>query len=132
MKTRLFAVLSILIVLSMVLAACAQTTAEPETVVETVIVEGETTTIVETVEVVTTVEVEKIVEVVPTVAPSTRTGAWVDQVVFTSIDDANSAVSQLQAGELDAYAYSVGDPELYKTVQADPGLVYSTVYGSCG
>ncbi len=123
-QSKVFAVFSILIVLSMVLAACTTPTAE--TVVQTVEVPGETVVETQVVEQVVTevVEVEKIVEVTPTPVPSDRTGAWVDQVVFTSIDDANAAVSQLQAGVLDAYAYSVGDAELFKTVQADsrPGL----------
>lgn len=126
---KAFAVLSVLIVLSMVLAAC--TTATPVTKVETQVVEKvvEATTVVEKVVEATTV-VEKVVEVTPTAAPSTRTGAWVDQVVFTSVDDANSAVSQIQAGELDIYAYSVANPELYKTVQADPNLAYTNSFGS--
>lgn len=130
LNNKAFAVFSILIVLSMVLAACAQPT--PETVVQTVEVPGETVVETQVVEQVVTevVEVEKIVEVTPTPVPSDRTGAWVDQVVFTSIDDANAAVSQLQAGVLDIYAYTVNDPELLKTVQGDPNLAQVQSFGS--
>ncbi len=86
-QSKVFAVFSILIVLSMVLAACTTPTAE--TVVQTVEVPGETVVETQVVEQVVTevVEVEKIVEVTPTPVPSDRTGAWVDQVVFTSIDE---------------------------------------------
>jgi peptide/nickel transport system substrate-binding protein len=129
MNTRKWFVgVSLLIVLSMVLAACAGATTAPQTpqVVE------KTVEVVTTQEIVTTQIVEKTVEVMvtPTPVPSTRTGAWVDQVVFTSIDDANAAVSQIQAGELDIYAYTVNDAELFKTVSEDPNLAYTTAFGS--
>lgn len=128
MNTRkTFVAISLLIVLSMVLAACAGATTAPQTqVVE------KTVEVVVTQEVVTTEIVEKTIEVMvtPTPVPSTRTGAWVDQVVFTSIDDANAAVSQIQAGELDIYAYTVNDPELFKTVADDPNLTYTQAFGS--
>jgi hypothetical protein len=129
-QNKVLAVFSVLMVLSMLLAAC--TTPTPATVVETVEVPGETVVETQVVEQVVekTVEVEKIVEVTPTPVPSTRTGAWVDQVVFTSVDDANAAVAQIQAGELDIYAYTVDDPELYKTVQADPNLTWTNAFGS--
>lgn len=129
-QSKVFAVFSILIVLSMVLAACAQEPAA--TTVVTVEVPGETVVETQIVEQVVTevVTEEIIVEVTPTPVPSTRTGAWVDQVVFTSVDDANAAVSQIQAGELDIYAYTVDDPELFKTVQGDPNLAYTNAFGS--
>ncbi len=62
--------------------------------------------------------------------PVTRKGAWVDELVFTSIDDPAAAVAQIQAGQLDIYAYSVADAEVYKTVQADTNLAYSVSYGT--
>jgi len=116
----------------MALAACgpAATTVVEKTV--TVEVPGEK--VVETVEV--TKEVEKIVTqevqvvVTPTPQPTTRNGGWLDQIVFTSIDSADSAVKQLQAGELDVYAYTVNSPEIFKTVSEDPGLKYTNSYGS--
>jgi len=125
-----FAVVSMLIIVSMVLAACtAPTTTAPQVtkIVETQLVKEVATQVVK--EVATQI-VEKVVQVTPTAAPSTRTGAWVDQAVFTSVDDANAAVSQIQAGELDIYAYTVDDPELFKKVQGDPNLTYTNAYGS--
>lgn len=56
---------------------------------------------------------------------ATRTGAWVDSVTFTNVDQADVAISQLQADELDIYAYGLRDTGIYQTVQADPNLAYS-------
>jgi peptide/nickel transport system substrate-binding protein len=122
MKNRLFWVISLVIVASMLLAACGTTE-----VVKTVIV---TEVVKEEVEVIVTEEVIKEVEVIVTPEPIQRTGAWVDEVVFTSIDAADSAVAQLQADKLDVYAYSVSDAALLETVKADPALAYSNSVGS--
>ena len=121
-KNRLFWVISLVIVASMLLAACGTTE-----VVKTVVV---TEVVKEEVEVVVTEEVIKEVEVVVTPEPVQRKGAWVDEVVFTSIDAADSAVAQLQADDLDVYAYSVSDAALLETVKADPALAYSNSVGS--
>jgi peptide/nickel transport system substrate-binding protein len=125
------AVLSLLIVLSMVLAACTETVTVVETqeVMSTEIVEVvETQIVVETQQIVETEIVE--VMVTPTPVPSTRTGAWVDQIVFVEENNAQAAVTQLQAGEIDIYAYTVSDAELYRTVQEDPNLTYVNSVGS--
>jgi peptide/nickel transport system substrate-binding protein len=58
------------------------------------------------------------------------TGAAVDSVVFTGIDQADAAVTQLQAGQVDLYAYTVSDPTLFATVKADPNLGYTSSFGS--
>jgi hypothetical protein len=51
-----------------------------------------------------------------------RQGAWLDSVVFTEESSAAGAVSQLQADELDLYAYPITDPSLFQTVLEDPDL----------
>jgi peptide/nickel transport system substrate-binding protein len=72
----------------------------------------------------------------PTQPPATpppvvaHKGAWVDQVVFVGVDQAEAAVTQLQAGEIDLYAYTVSDPKLFATVKADANLSYTTSFGS--
>jgi peptide/nickel transport system substrate-binding protein len=111
----------------MVLAACATPTAEVVTqeVVQTQIVK-ETQVVIET----QIVEVPVEVPVEPTAEPSTRTGAWVDQIVFTEQNDANAAVKQLQANDIDVYAYSVSDALLFEDVKADPNLAYTSAFGS--
>jgi peptide/nickel transport system substrate-binding protein len=57
MRKSMFSLMSILVLLSLILGACAQPTPQTVTVVETKIVEKEGKTVVETVEVVKTVEV---------------------------------------------------------------------------
>ncbi len=127
MSKKLFLVLSLLVTFSMVLAACATPTAEVVTqeVVQTQIVK-ETQVVIET----QIVEVPVEVPVEPTAEPSTRMGAWVDQLVFTEQNDANAAVKQLQANDLDVYAYSVSDAQLFEEVKADPNLGYTSAFGS--
>ncbi|GIV76721.1 MAG: ABC transporter substrate-binding protein [Litorilinea sp.] len=61
---------------------------------------------------------------------TSRTGAWVDQVIFTNVEQADAAVAQLQAGDLDIYAYTISDPALFERVQGDANLAYSTSFGS--
>lgn len=110
LRKRLMLVFGLLIVASMVLAACGpKETEAPATQAAT---EAPAT------------------EVVTEVPRTTRQGAWVDQVVFTGIDQAEAAVTQLQAGDIDIYAYSVNDPVLFETVKADPNLSYTTAFGS--
>ncbi len=79
-----------------------------------------------------TVEVVKTVEVVVTATPepSKRTGAWVDMLVFTEQNSAQAAVKQLQADDIDIYAYTVGDAEVFKTVKGDSNLSYTNAFGS--
>lgn len=132
-KKRDFSIWSIMMVVSLLLAACT-----PETVIETVTVkEIVSEEVIKTVEVEVEVEkevvkteiVEKVIEVVLTPQPTTRNGAWVDMMIFTSIDEAPNAVAQLRAGALDLYAYSVQDPDAFVTVKNDLGLDYSMSYG---
>ncbi len=63
-------------------------------------------------------------------AASPAKGPLANTVVFVSQDSAEAAVSQLKAGEIDIYAYSVSDPTLFEEVKADPNLSYSTAFGS--
>jgi peptide/nickel transport system substrate-binding protein len=64
-------------------------------------------------------------------APSTdRKGAWVDEIIFTSIDEVANAVAQIQADQLDLYAYLAQDPDTFEIVKSDPNLAYSLSYGS--
>jgi peptide/nickel transport system substrate-binding protein len=64
-------------------------------------------------------------------APTTdRKGAWVDEIIFTSIDEVPNAVAQIQADQLDLYAYLAQDPDTFEIVKSDPNLAYSNSYGS--
>ncbi|MEJ2208758.1 MAG: ABC transporter substrate-binding protein [Anaerolineae bacterium] len=135
--------LAILVVLVMiapiVLAACGPTP-EPEVIVQTVVVEqtkvvekeGEKVTIVETVPVEQTkiVKEEVVVEVTPTPVPVERNGGWLDTIIVVEEPSSEAAVSRIQAGEIDVYAYTVSDAELFATVAEDPNLAYTQSYGS--
>lgn len=49
-----------------------------------------------------------------------QTGAWVDEVIFQEVADAATAIAMIGASELDLFAYSVTDAELFARVQANP------------
>jgi len=126
MKNRWFLVLGLVVLAALTLVAC-----QPQTVVETVketVVVKETEVVQE--EVVQTVVETQVVEVIVTPEPVTRTGAWVDDVVFTIIDQADQAVAQIQSGDIDIYAYSVSDPALFDAVKADSNMTSVTAFGS--
>jgi len=119
---------SILLTLFVILAALALAACEGETVtvVETVVV---TETIVEEVEVIKTEIITETVEVMITPEPVQRTGAWVDNLVFTAISNFDEGVKQVQAGVIDLYANSRVNPEVFAIVKDDPTLAYSFNYG---
>ena len=66
----------------------------------------------------------------PTPTPVPRTGAWADSLVFTVQEDADVAVAQLESKDIDIYAYTVSDPELYKKVKDNDELSYAESFGS--
>jgi hypothetical protein len=94
------------------------------------VVEGKT--VVETI--VQTVEVEKEVQVEVTPTPSTseadRKGGWLDMIVFIEEPSDQAAITRLDAGEMDVYAYDIANPDIYQTVQGMDNLAYTFAYGS--
>jgi len=134
MYKKLFLVLGVLAMLSLVVAACAPT-AEPETVtvIETVevVVEGET--IVETVEVVVEGEtiVETVIVEVEAEAPVLeRQGSWVDTIIMVEEPNSDAAVSRLEAGDLDVYAYNIAEPDIAERIYASDAMKYYVAYGN--
>jgi len=131
----------ILMVAPIVLAACGPTP-EPQVVVETVVVEqtrvveveGTPQTIVETVEVEVTAPPQPTAEAEPTAEPepvvSERTGAWVDRIIMVEEESQEAAVTRLQSGDIDVYAFSADDPSVFETVRGDENLSYTTNFGS--
>jgi hypothetical protein len=112
-RKHLLTVLGLLMVVSMVLAACGPTPTEAPVATEPA--------------------APAATEVPPTPEPTpvpVRNGAWVDQLVFTGIDQADQAVAQIQSGDIDVYAYTVADAGVFKTVTEDANLTYSTALGS--
>jgi len=127
MSKKLFCVVSLLIVLSMLLASCQTTVTQVVTqVVKETSVVQQTSVVKET----QIVQVTAPPQATATPAPSARKGAWVDQIVFTSIDQASAAVTQLQANDIDVYAYTVSDATVFQTVKGDSNLSYTTALGS--
>jgi peptide/nickel transport system substrate-binding protein len=112
--------LSLLLILSVVLAACAP---QPATATEASTQAPSQQTQEPTV-------TEAPTEASPTEPATSRTGAWVDQVVFTKQDSAEAAVSQLNAGDVDIYAYTVAEAPVYETVQNSPNLTSTQLVGS--
>jgi peptide/nickel transport system substrate-binding protein len=51
-------------------------------------------------------------------------------VIFTEENSAVAAASQLNAGQLDIYAYTVAEAPVLETVKANPDLSYYSVFGS--
>lgn len=124
MKSKLTMVLGLLVVFSMVLGACTTPTATPAPAVEPTAAPTEAAPVEQPTEAVAPTEA-------PTEVPaSTRTGGWLDTIVFSAIPDAAPAVEQIQAGAVDMYAVSADDPTVFDAVKADSNLTYSTVYGS--
>ena len=57
-----------------------------------------------------------------------RTGAWVDEVVFTEEPSSPKGVDMVRTGAIDLYAYAISDPALIKVMIAELG--YEVSYGS--
>ena len=133
MYKKFILVLGLLVVASMALAACQPApVAEPETItiVETVVVETEGETVVETVEVEKVVEVEKIVEVEVAPKPVDREGGWLDTVIFVEEPETDAAISRLEAGDIDVYAYNISEPDPAQRIFDSENLAYETAYGN--
>ncbi|MFN2151275.1 MAG: hypothetical protein ACK2T5_06730, partial [Anaerolineales bacterium] len=110
MSRKLFVMLGLLAALVFIMAACAPTTPEKEVVVETVVVEKEGQTVIETVVVEKegqTVVETVVVEVEAEKEPVTRQGAWVDTVIVIEEPSSDSAVTRLEAGDIDVFAYNI-------------------------
>ena len=121
-------VATLLVVVAMVLSACA--TPEPQVVTQ--VVEKEVEKIVEVEkQVEKIVEVEKQVEkiVVETVEVEVErdvarrlVGAWVDSVIVVEEPSSDAGVTRLEVGELDVYAYTISNPEIFRRVEDSAAL----------
>ena len=130
-------IIALLVIAAMALAACQPAAPEPEVIVETVVVEKEGETVVETVEVevegetvVETVVVTEIVEVEATPEPVTRKGSWLDTVIFVEEPSSDAAVTRLEAGDIDVFAYNISEPDIAQRVFDSELLAYQTAYGN--
>lgn len=62
--------------------------------------------------------------------PTTRVGGWLDMIIVVEEVNPESAVARLLAGELDIYAYTVNDGNVFETVKASEDLKYVTSAGN--
>jgi hypothetical protein len=130
-------IVALVMALPLALAACGGETVEVERVVtvtevvtEVVEREGETVTEVVT-EVVTVTEiVTEIVEVEREAEPITRTGAWVDTIVVIEEPSAAAAISRLEVGDIDVYAFQISTPEIAARAEASPVIGLERSSGS--
>lgn len=115
-SNKLHTVLNLLVLLALVLAACAPATPEAAEAPAA-----------------PTEEAASSSEEAPAATEepaSDRMGAWVDEVIFTEENSAEAAISQLNAGQLDIYAYTVAEAPAYETVQNSPELATTQMVGS--
>jgi len=66
----------------------------------------------------------------PSADASGRTGAWVDEVIVLEEPSAAAAVTRLEVGEIDAYAFAVTDPEVFQSVNEASDLTYAESFGA--
>jgi peptide/nickel transport system substrate-binding protein len=105
-QTRVYHGLSLLIVLGMILAACApQQATEVATEAPVVVTEEPAATEVATAE--------------PAAPQTERRGGWLDEIVVTAVDS-DSAVSQIEAGAIDFYSFNLASG-VYPAIR-DAGL----------
>ena len=119
LRTRLMAMLGLLVAASMILSACgpAATTEAPATSAPQATEPPQAT------------EAPPTEVPTATAVPVTRTGPWVDELVFSEQPDNALCIAQLQAGDVDVCADGNTNPDDFKTVQADANLTYATAYG---
>lgn len=123
-KKNLTTLLALVMVASMLLSACGPTP-EPEVIEKTVVVTQE---VIKTVEVTKEVEVE--VLVTPEPVKIDRKGAWLDTVIFVEEPSTDAAITRLEVGEIDVFAYSVSNPETAAKVEESPNLDAYSASGS--
>jgi peptide/nickel transport system substrate-binding protein len=136
MFKKVLLTLAFVLALPLALAACAEpqvmevtrVVVEQEVVTETIIeervVEGEVVEV--------EVEVTRVIDVDPDVpAPVVdRMGAWVDTVVVVEEPSADGAISRLDAGDIDVYAFGIADPETFARMEALDTVRYERAYGN--
>ena len=128
-KSKLWLAATSLIILSMVLGACQPATPEPGPPPGVTEVEVIITEIVAGTPVVITATPPPEVEPTP-VPPVDRDGAWLDTVVFIEEPSADAAVTRLEVGDIDVYAFTVANPEVAARVAASPTLKGWRSFGS--
>jgi peptide/nickel transport system substrate-binding protein len=113
LRNRLLALLGLLVIASMVLAACGTPAATDAPAVEET--EAAAT------EVATAAPTEE-----PAAPQTTRHGGWLDEIAYSSVT-ADSAVTQITAGAIDIYTRSLASDRVQEI--KDAGVCYAQSYG---
>jgi peptide/nickel transport system substrate-binding protein len=67
----------------------------------------------------------------PPPGPTPRTtGPWIDSILITQEPVSAAAITKLGLNELDIYAFSITDPDLFATVVANPDINFVKSFGS--
>ena len=127
MRTKRFSLLAILLIAVLLFAACSpaaptEMAEEPEAPAQ------EEQAAEEEMKEETAAEEEETAEEAPAMM-SERTGAWVDEVIAVEEPSAAAAVTRMDLEELDAYAFSISNAEVYATVQGMDSLTYANSFG---
>ena len=133
MRAKRFSLLSVLLIVALLLAACgpsggtetAEEAAPPAQEEQAEQEEAPAAAEEETDEEASAAEAS---EDAPA-AMGARTGAWIDEVIAVEEPSAAAAVTRMDVGEIDAYAFSISDAEVFATVQGMDILTYSNSFG---
>ncbi len=66
----------------------------------------------------------------PTPTPVPIKGAWVDEVVFFEEPDSNKAVSMIDAGDMSLFGFAISDPKIYARLKELKNVAYDPSYGN--
>jgi len=113
LRNRLFFVLGLLVVASMILSACGGAVTPAATEAPAVPTTEAPTEVAPT--------------AVPTEPPTTRRGGWLDEIAY-SVVDAQSATTQIGAGAVDLFSYGLAADKLAEIKAAN--LCYTQSYGT--
>ena len=129
MRANRFSLLAILLIAALIFAACGPS-GQPDAAEEPAapVQEEQAAAEEEKEQEEAVAEEEKAEEEAPAMM-SERAGAWVDEVIAVEEPSAAAAVTRMDLGELDAYAFSISDAEVYATVQGMDSLTYSNSFG---
>jgi len=129
MRPTRFSLLAILLIVALIFAACGPTD-QPDAAEEPAApAQEEQAAAEEEEEQEEAVAEEETAEEEAPAMMSDRAGAWVDEVIAVEEPSAAAAVTRMDLGELDAYAFSISDAEVYATVQGMDSLTYSNSFG---
>ncbi len=129
MKRNLYVLLSLIVLVSLLLGACAPKAPSSSEAGQQPAADSGGTQAPDAgkSDVEPTAEPTKAVDQQPS---TSRLGAWLDKIIFSSIPEVEPAVAQLEAGSIDMYAVSAEDAAAFETIKSSDSLKYSMIYGS--